>query len=318
MIWCQCVGDVLGKLCCAMSDSKGIINHRPLILPAINDPVRGTVHRGRISAIRISITSFLRGLPLFISARPQSPLRVLCMMAFDTVHRFRTSKQLPTDRLRMLAVCLDFEAAANVAFDNKKESCRNEFHTTRTLLDDAGMSALVTEFLSRLRELETNRPSPERDHGQFEKMKSYREAVVRLSLSMVATIAFGRQSIDDEIQATQSDDELNLLFRIAMQCQIIDDVLDSSKDAAAGLPSFLTASTSLPQALELTLEAALSYADVQVVRHSAETFPLRLALSAVSECARLVIALGRWRQRISVPGRVSKHRPFERPVDSLR
>ena len=275
-----------------MFDCQGIFNHRPLILPAISDPAQAAAHRGRLSAILISITSFLRGLPLFISARPKSPLRVLCMMAFDTLHRFRTAKRLPTDRLRLLAVCLDFEAAANAAFDNK-DSRRNEFRTTRKLLEDAGMTASVTEFTSRLRELETHRPSPGGDHEQFEKVKSYREAVVRLSLGMLATTTFGLRSIDDEIRATQSDDELNLLFRIAMQCQIIDDVLDYSKDASAGLPSFLTASASLPQALELTREATLGYAEVQELRHTAETFPLRLALSAVSDYARLVINLSR-------------------------
>ena len=160
------------------------------------------------------------------------------------------------------------------------------------------MSASVTEFTRRLEELETNRPSPGGDHGQFQKVKSYREAVVRLSLGMLATTAFGHRSIEDEIRATQSDTELNILFRIAMQCQIIDDVLDYSKDAIAGLPSFLTAAASLPQALELTHEAALGYANIQDLRHIPETFPLRLALSAVSDCARLVIAVGRPRKSL--------------------
>ncbi len=280
-----------------MYDRNGIINHRSLVLPAISDPGRGVVHRSRISASLFSITSFLRGLPLFISARPKSPLRVLCLMAFDTLHRLRTSKPMPTDRLRLLAVCLDFEAAANAAFDNKS-SCGNEFRTTRKLLEAAGMSASLTEFTRRLEELETNRPSPGGDHGQFEKVKSYREAVVRLSLSMLATTAFGHRSIEDEIRATQSDAELNILFRIAMQCQIIDDVLDYSKDAIVGLPSFLTAAASLPQALELTHEAALGYANIQDLRHTSEAFPLRLALSAVSDCARLVIALRRPRKSL--------------------
>ncbi|MBC7967637.1 MAG: hypothetical protein H7Z17_17115 [Fuerstia sp.] len=288
-----------------MYDSHGIVNHRARILPAISDPGHEAAHRGRLSASLISITGFLRGLPLFVSARPRSPLRVLCIMAFDTLHRCRTSKRLPTGRLRLLAVCLDFEAAANAALDGK-ESCGDEFRTTRRVLEDAGMFASVTEYMSRLRELETNRPSPGGDDGQFEKVMSYREAVVRLSLSMVATTAFGLQSIEDEFRATQSSDELHLLFRIAMQCQIIDDVLDYSNDASAGLPSFLTASTSLPQSLELTHEAALSYADIQHLRHSAETFPLRLALSAVSNCARLVIVLSRWRQKTSVLWRLSK------------
>ena len=279
-----------------MCDSNGIINVRPMIMPANRGPGRRTARRGRISSILVSVTSLLRGLPLFISARPRSPLRVLCIMAFDTLHTFRNSKRLPTSELRLLAVCLDFEACANAELDSK-DFCRNEFRTTLRLLEDAGMTASVAEFSRRLSELERKRPSPGGDLLQFQRVRSYREAVVRLSLAMVAATAFGNQSIESGIQETHCDEEFNLLFRIAMQCQIIDDVLDYTKDASAGLPGFLTASASLPQAFELTRQAALGYADDRDLPRSAEAFSLRLVLAAVSDCTRLVIALGRWRQK---------------------
>ena len=58
---------------------------------------------GPLSSMLIAVTSLLRGLPLFLAARPRTPLRVLCIMVFDTLHRLRTSQRLPIQRIRMLA-----------------------------------------------------------------------------------------------------------------------------------------------------------------------------------------------------------------------
>ena len=114
---------------------------------------------------------------------------------------------------------------------------------------------------------------------------------------MVATTACGDQCLDEAIEATYGDGDLNLLFRIVMQCQIIDDVLDYSQDRSAGLPSFLTACESLPQALELTRLAARGYADDRHVARTADVFPLRAALFLVSTCTELVVSLRRWECR---------------------
>jgi hypothetical protein len=141
--------------------------------------------------------------------------------------------------------------------------------------------------------------------GRSEPRTEYREAVVRLSLGMVATTAHGNQRLDEGIRATCCDADLNILFRIVMQCQIIDDVLDYSKDLSAGLPSFLTASRSLPQAFELTRLAALGYADDRDLPRTGKVFPLRSALFLVSTCTKLVIVLGQWRQRIGCNGAIS-------------
>jgi len=196
----------------------------------------------------------------------------------------------------MLAALLDFGACANAAFDNK-DCCLHEFRTTLQLLEEAGIHSSVVEYLRRLRDLESKRPLPGGDYRQFQKVSLYREAVVRLSLGMVATTAGGNQRLDEQIRATYCDADLNFLFRIVMQCQIIDDVLDYSKDMSAGLPSFLTASKSLPQAFELTRLAVLSYADDSDLPRTGDVFPLRSALFLVSTCTKLVIVLGRWRQR---------------------
>jgi hypothetical protein len=248
-----------------------------------------------ISSILIAVRSIVRGLPLLVSARPKTPLRVLCIMAFDTLHMLRHAKPLPIFKVRMLAALLDFEACANAAFDNK-DYCRREHRATLKLLAEAGIRSSVVDYLRRLGDLESRRPLPGGDEWQFPKVRSYREAVVRLSLGMVATAANGGHGLEAGIRATCCDADLNILFRIAMLCQIIDDVLDYSKDISAGLPSFLTATKSLPQALELTRLAALGYADEHGLPRTGDLLALRSALLLVSTCAKVAIALGRWRR----------------------
>ena len=195
---------------------------------------------------------------------------------------------------RLVAALLDFGACANAIFDNK-DYCRKEIRLTRQILDEAGLNSFVEEFLRRLWELESRRPSPLEDGWQFHKVRSYREAVARLWLGTVAATAAGSRCLEEGILATYGDDVLEILFRIVMQCQIIDDVLDYSRDASAGLPSFLTASASLPDAIERTHQAACEYADHRDLPRSDDVLPLRAALGIASICARLTIRLGRWR-----------------------
>jgi hypothetical protein len=106
---------------------------------------------------------------------------------------------------------------------------------------------------------------------------------------MVATAAGGNPCLDEAIEATNGAGDLNLLFRIVMQYQIIDDVLDYSQDRSAGLPSFLTACQSLLLALELTQRAARGYAEDRRMPSAANLFPLRAALFLVSLCTKLVV-----------------------------
>lgn len=249
-----------------------------------------------ISSLLIAIISLIRGLPLFFSARPKTPLRVLCIIAVDAISMLRRSQRLTSSEIRMLAVLLDFGACANAVIDNK-EFCRHEFESTLRQLMHAGVGTTIAEFLGRLRELERKRPSPGGDRWQFQRVRLYREAVVRLWLGIVVGTALGNRSVDEGMRATYSDQGLEALFRIVMQCQIMDDVLDFSQDSRAGLPSFLTGVGSLSQAFELTRSATLEYAFHRGLR-SADILPFRLALSVVSNCAVLVLLLGRFWQGV--------------------
>jgi hypothetical protein len=245
----------------------------------------------------ISIGSIRRCLPLFVSASPRTPLRVLCVMAFDALHQLRHSKPLPVATHRVLAALLDFGACTNAIFDGKEYS-RKELELTRQILDEAGLRSIVEAVLRQLSDLEGRRPSPfgpSGDDRRFHDVKSYREAVARLWLGTVAATAAGRRCLEDKSLSTCGDDVLEILFRIVMQCQIIDDVLDYSRDESAGLPSFLTASASLPEGLKRTHQASCKYAHYRDVPRTGDVFPLRTALAAASICAKLMILLRRWR-----------------------
>jgi hypothetical protein len=236
----------------------------------------------------VAVACLLRGLPLFFCAAPRTPLRVLCIIALDTLRVLRTSQPLSRTRTGELAALLDFQACTNAVWDHKDLS-EAEYQALGWRLEQAGLGLWMGEYLSRLRELEGGRPSSGGDRRRFDEVRSYREAVARLSLATVAAIALNAHCLEEEIEATHCDSDVATLFRIVMQCQIIDDVLDYAEDVSARLPSFLTATRSLPQALDLTAAAARSYGAPIDLSSGRGLFPLRMALSAVTAVTTLLV-----------------------------
>lgn len=228
----------------------------------------------------VSARCLLRRLPLFFRASPQTPLRVLGIVAFDTLHVLRTSRPLPALRVADLATFLDFEGCANAEWDHK-DLCETECRAIRQRLEDAGLGARIEQYRRELRALEGSRPSAGGDHRRFSEVREYREAVARLSLSTAAAIALPSPAEDDA--------DVDTLCRILMQCQIVDDVLDYDEDVSAGLPSFLTATASLPDALRWTAEAARSYAVIPVAHNGSVVFPFRVALWLFTVGAKVLI-----------------------------
>lgn len=248
-----------------------------------------------VRATLASVASLLRCLPLFCCATPGTPLRVLCVAALDTLHRLRQARPLPRRRISELAAFLDFQACTNAAWDHKP-LCETEYAAIRQRLEATGLTVWTEEYLDRLRKLERRRPSIGGDDRRFDEVRVYREAVVRLSLATVVGIALNARSLDEAIRATDCDSEVNTLFRIAMQCQIIDDVLDYTEDVSAALPSFLTATASLPQAIELTDKSSRAYASDRS-SGSNTVWPLRNALIAVTAATTLVVRVACRRRR---------------------
>jgi hypothetical protein len=259
---------------------------------------------GPLRAGLVSITCLLRGLPLFWCAAPGTPLRVLCIVALDTIHVLRYAQPLPRQRRTELATFLDFQACTNAAWD-RKQLCAAEYQALRRRLEQAGLGSWITEYLCRLGELETRRPSIGGDRRHFDDVRSYRETVARLSLATITAIALNAECLEEGMRATYCDSDVAALFRMAMQCQIIDDVVDYRQDLSAGLPSFLTASASLPQAIALTAEAARSYAASRGPWAGAGVFPFEAALYVVTLVTKLVVGVAR---RGELRDRVAAHR----------
>ncbi|WP_145218455.1 hypothetical protein [Gimesia alba] len=212
-------------------------------------------------------------------------------MAFDTVCVLRYSRRLSSEKLQNLAALIDFGACANDLFDEKGFS-REEYQTTRRLLESAEISGMVDEYLGKLRRLEDRRPTLNGDDQVYHLAQTYRESVIRLSLGTIAATALGNLTIEDGIQATYYQEDLKTLFRIVMLCQIIDDIFDFAKDKEDGLPGFLTAHASPYQALRLTSDAARYYADRRGLPSSPHMFPFRIAMLGISVIANVAIMYG--------------------------
>jgi hypothetical protein len=245
---------------------------------------------GPLWAALVAITRLLRGLPLFVCGVPATPLRVLCIIALDTIHVLRYAQPLSRRRRQELGTFLDFQACTNAVWD-RKQVCTVEYQALRQRLENAGHGGWITEYLHRLGELETRRPPVGGDRHRFDDVRSYREAVARLSLATIAAIALNAECLEDAIRSIHHQSDLAALFRMAMQCQIIDDVIDYREDLSAGLPSFLTASASLSEALALTADAARSYGARPWWSRGGAVFPLEAARYVLGAVTMLVVAV---------------------------
>jgi hypothetical protein len=264
----------------------------------MSDRHRASLHarHGRIRAGLVSAACFLRSLPLFFRAVPRTPLRVFGIIALDTLHVLRTSRPLPRTRVRDLALLMDLQGCVNAAWDHKG-LCGPDYRRIRQRLEQSGLEPCIEDYLGRLREIETWRPAIGGDLRRFDDVRLYRETVVRLAIATPASIALTGGRLEDAMRATECDVDVKTLFLILMQCQIIDDVIDYPDDRSRGLPSLLTATASLPQALELTRMAARSYAAAGGRSSGAAVWPLRAALSIFTTLTSLVVRIGQRRYR---------------------
>ena len=183
---------------------------------------------------------------------------------------------------------LDFLGCANAAWDHKT-LCRPEYEATRQRLERAGLGAHIGIYLRRLRALESRRPPIGGDRRKFEEVRSYREAVARLCVETAAAIALDAQCPEEANVETERDTDVETLVLILLQCQIIDDVVDYADDLSAALPSFLTATGSLSQALELTSAAARSYGANRQGASAGAICPVRITLALFTASARVAV-----------------------------
>ncbi len=152
VISCRFAGGVLERLCCVMSD--------------VDRTQRRRARHGPIRASLVSVTCLLRGMPLFFCAAPRTPLRVLCIIALDTLHVLRHSEPLPRKRINELATFLDFQACTNAAWD-RKDLCEAQYRSIRQRLEKAGLGVWIEEYLGRLRKTGKTAPVTQRGSTAF-------------------------------------------------------------------------------------------------------------------------------------------------------
>jgi hypothetical protein len=236
-------------------------------------------------------------------------LRALCIVALDTVRVLRGSPPLSRRRRRDLATFLDFQACTNMAWD-RKPFWMGEYEELRRRLEEAGLGRQVTDYLRLLGALEARRPSVGGDVSRCEEVRSYREAVARLSLAAVVAVATDADDIEDGLRATDDDRDIAMLLHMAMQCQIVDDVVDYREDLRTGLPSFLTASRSIHDALASTVYAARGYGSPAPFGERL-AFPLEAALTALTMLTQVVLLVAR-----AFPAQLLADRPCAQPLET--
>ena len=245
----------------------------------------------RHGVARISLATarcVIRGLPRFFGAAPKTPLRTLGIIALDSLRVLHLSQPLSRKTALDLAMFLDFLGCANAVWDHKRLR-HTDYQAMKDRLERAGLGVHLQAYLERLRDFESRRPRIGGDRRRFDEVRAYREAVARLSVTTVAAIALDLDGSPSAFDMLQNDANVDTLVRILLQCQIIDDVFDYTEDRAAELPSFLTATASSSQAIELTAAAARSYGARDRSLVGRTIFPFRLTLVMFTVATGLIV-----------------------------
>lgn len=252
--------------------------------------VKSTELRWRtgLRSVYAAARGVFRNVLFLFAAHPKTALRVMCIMALDTLHIQRQGQPLSRGTRQRLAALLDYGASMNAKLDGKT-AWSPEPAAMRSEQETGDAQTWMADYTRRLATLESARPQPGGDATNFAAVRTYRESVVRLSLAMLATAGGISNSFEEAIHSIGTDPDFDSLFRVVMLCQIIDDVLDYAIDQPVNLPSFATACRQLPHALGLTRSAACHYA--RVPGGTVRAMPFRGAIWTTYACARATILL---------------------------
>lgn len=216
--------------------------------------VPGTVAEGfgPFASIIMVLDTFLHVIRSVVSSfswhrpeRPATPLRTLCVVAFDFMAR-TGGQRLRREERTALSCLLDLGALINDHFDQHRFRKCSYRKLRKQLAANETVRSVYRGYFRDLRQAERNRPRlwlPRRE-GIRKEAADYRETVVRISLSALAAIAFGQPNGgtgDDSRNSRGKGARLSQLFPLVMLIQICDDLLDWRTDWRAGLPTFATA-----------------------------------------------------------------------------
>jgi hypothetical protein len=226
-----------------------------------------------------SLVALAVNLRLVVERQPGTPLRVLSLVAIDAASRLRGNILKPEQRQAVIDG-MELGALLNDRFDGDAHD-RNALSTLVGRFAQSGHRKVVRAYAKRLRALERLRPHL---GGGSSAIGTYRENVNRVSLGLLWALAGDRTLASAELEIVVEED-LRLLFRIVMQTQVIDDVLDVRLDRRRGLPSFASG----PDASAHSLGGWVSvYSDPNPIRLD-QNFCLQITLRIVAALARALI-----------------------------
>jgi hypothetical protein len=186
-----------------------------------------------VKFVRSAATALLAVLacaPMLATGRPKTPLRVLCIAAFEYLARLRGGSLKSGQRLAMACAC-DFGALRDGFYDHKRLD-RREYRSLRDALRRSAPEAATTRYIKQLRQAERNRPIVKADaSGVADAVAAYRTQVLELSLAWLKEIS--------GLPVEQS--KFHALLGLTCLLQIADDLLDWKDDQAVGNPSYVTA-----------------------------------------------------------------------------
>jgi hypothetical protein len=191
-------------------------------------PFRSLGHiRKFVKFVRSAATALLAVLvcaPMLAAGRPKTPLRVLCIAAFEYLARLRGGTLKSGQRLAMACACDGF-------YDHKRLD-RREYRSLRDALRRTAPEAATTRYIKQLRQAERNRPILKADASAVaDAVAAYRTQVLELSLAWLKEIS----------GLPVEPSKFHALLGLTCLLQIADDLLDWKDDQAVGNPSYVTA-----------------------------------------------------------------------------
>ena len=179
---------------------------------------------------RIAFGSFFSCLPLLLARHPRTPLRLLCVSAFEYVARLQGRRLDRSARLAMACAC-DFGALRNDFYDQGNLD-RKAYRQLRLRLRRFVPETETRRYIRNLRNAERRRPCFGR--GGFSKpadVMEYRVHVLVLSLAWLQVIS--RRAMEPGLFGS--------LVALVGLVQLVDDLIDWKDDWACRRPTYVTA-----------------------------------------------------------------------------
>lgn len=168
--------------------------------------------------------------PLLFASRPKTPLRVLCIAAFEFLARLRGGTLGQRCR-RALAQACDFGSLCDAYYDCRQLDA-GQYRSLRRELHRIVPEAATRRYLRQLREAERGRPVLSASHAEIVPAAiAYRTAVLDLSLRWMREIS----------GVSVEGAKFQVLLNLVGLMQMVDDLLDWKEDLAKGSPSYVTA-----------------------------------------------------------------------------